>query len=123
LVWEATHARVENFHYESQPVLPLVRFSEELDAMLFRLATGVEYANGWTVLLVAVPSEGGTLRFETRETGTLELRALDKSEGLPFLPSAATPRKATETLGPPGDQVWVTARPLRVPALASSGAR
>lgn len=119
LVWEATHASIEGFHYESQPAVPLVRFSEEIDMKLFRLATGVEYTSGWTVLLVAVPSEGGVLRFETRETRALELRALDKSEGLPFMPPRAMPRAATETMGPPGDQLWVTARPLVVPELQS----
>lgn len=123
LVWEATHASVDDFQYQSRSALPLVRFSEALDTKLFRLVTGMEYSNGWTVWLVNVPSAGGILRLETRETRALELRALDKSEGLPFLPAHATPRGATETVGPPGDQVWVTAHPLLVPELATDAAR
>ncbi|HEY6077822.1 MAG TPA: hypothetical protein VIW29_03425, partial [Polyangiaceae bacterium] len=117
LVWEASGASVVAFRYQSQPPLQLVRFSEELDAKLFRLAAGVGYSNGWTVLLVAVPSEGGILSFETPNTGALELQALDKSEGLPQLPPGVAPRRDSETVGPPGDQIWVTAHPLRVPAL------
>jgi hypothetical protein len=118
LIWEASGADVENFHYEAETPLSLTRFSEELDTKLFRWATGVGYTNGWTVLLLAAPPSGGTLRFETRSNATLELHALDKSDGLPFLPPGTAPRDATGTVGPPGDQVWVTAQPLRVAPLA-----
>jgi hypothetical protein len=122
LIWEASGVKVENFRYEAEAPLSLARFSEELDMKLFRWATGVGYANGWTVLLLAAPTSGGTLRFETRSNATLELHALDKSDGLPFLPPGTAPRDAAGTVGPPGDQVWVTAQPLRIAPIVAPAA-
>ena len=114
VVWETTGARFDEWTFEGQAPLSLVRFSEELDSKGFRLLTGLGYESRFTVVLLAVPADGAVLRVAGKTRGALEFRLMDVSDDLAVVPTGFQPRGPEWTRGYPGDQTWVTGAALRI---------
>jgi peptidase M28-like protein len=116
-LWEETGVQFSRFGLDGSVPVSLIRFSPELDQKLLRWLTGLNDAARWSVTLFSLKPEGSLLTLSTQHAGALELRGVDRSEGLALFPDGYTPRSSEFTPGYPGDHTLVSGALLRVAPL------
>jgi hypothetical protein len=116
-LWEETGVQFSRFGLDGSVPVALIRFSPELDQKLLHLLTGLNDVARWSVTLFSVKPEGSLLTLSTRHEGALELRGVDRSEGLALLPDGFTARSSAFTPGYPGDHTLVNGAPLHIAPL------